>query len=59
MIVIKITRINKMNRKNKTLYLALMAAITGTVSYAEYTVVINPDKSIISFSKPQWIKTDS
>lgn len=59
MIVIKIIRINKMNMKNKTLYLALMAAaITGTVSYAEYTVVINPDKSSISFSKPQWIKTD-
>lgn len=45
-----------MNIKQKALYLAV-AAITG-MSYANYTVIINPDKSSISFSKPQWLKTD-
>lgn len=46
--------------KKKALYLTLIAAaITGTISYANYTIIINPDKSSISFSKPQWIKTDA
>lgn len=45
-----------MNLKKKTLILA-MAMLTGSMSYAQYMVIINPDKSSISFSKPQWVET--
>lgn len=47
-----------MNIKRKILALSVATAIS-TISYANYTIVINPDKSSISFSKPQWNKTDS
>ena len=47
-----------MNIKKATLFLAI-AALTGTISYAKYTIIINPDKSAITFSKPQWLEIDS
>lgn len=48
-----------MSIKNKTLKLSLLAtALIGTLSYAQYTIIINPDKSSISFSKPQWVEIE-
>jgi hypothetical protein len=41
----------------KTALILAMAALTCTASYAQYMVIINPDKSNISFSKPQWVET--
>lgn len=48
-----------MTIKNKTLKLSfLAAALMGSLSYAQYTIIINPDKSSISFSKPQWTEIE-
>lgn len=45
-----------MKYKQKYLSLAI-ALMVGTISYANYTIIINPDKSSINFTAAQWKTT--